>query len=125
MKNGAILCPPWRQKITGSKLRRKSKDLRPLRQSIPILIARKGLESYCSARRRVIKPPSIVGTSVTEYFSRRQELLSASLNCIAPKSSLEKCLTNHLSGKAWERPWVTGTLLSSNTINLRRNRKGI
>ena len=39
MKNGMTFCSPWRLKITGKEPRIKSKILRPLSQSRPILIA--------------------------------------------------------------------------------------
>ena len=86
---------------------------------------RQVLVSYRPARSRVRRPPIILVPIVTVYCERRLEWPSTSGNHKYLKIALGKVPTRHPSRKDWERPWLTGTLLSSSTRNLRINVKGI
>ena len=71
---------------------------------------------------RLIKSPSVVMPRVTVYCERRLECLSTSVDSTALIISLEKVPNRNPSRKAWEGPWVTGPLMSSSNINLKKRK---
>ena len=81
--------------------------------------------SYFPTSIRVRIPPSINVPSVNACCARILECLSASINHIAGKISLEKSTTINQSGKAWEGALATGLLLTSSTRNMKINVKVI
>ena len=132
---GVTFCPSWRIKITGKELRLKSISLPPIRHRHQIMtqmhpqgcriIRRQVLVSHRSAISMARIPLSIVVPSVTAYCAIRQECLSTSENCIAPKIDLEKVPTRYPPRMAWDGHWITGLLLSISIINMIRSVKGI
>ena len=113
------LCSTWRQNITESDLRLKSKDLHPLRQiwlpltamkslGLPARI-RTGMVSCLPEINRVRKTPSIKVLIVTAGCPRILEYLSASISHIYQKIALSVGLTRIRSSKSWEEAWATGT----------------
>ena len=71
----------------------------------------------------VIIPTTKKVLRVTACCERRMEFLSASINPISQKIDLKKGPTRNTSRKTRERESVTGTMLSSSTIYLKRNGK--
>ena len=63
-------------------------------------------------KQEVNNTPKIFKTRVTVYCARRQECMSVSGNLISPTIVLVKIPNMHPSRTGWERPWVTGSMLS-------------